>query len=76
MLNTVMSKLKQPTTMMALAILVALGVYWVTGSTSAAGGAAALMLGGLDDHTATIIAKLEAAEDAVKAATKGPSPNV
>ena len=63
-----MSWLKQPTTLMAVAIVIAGAVYWFTGNAALAGGAAAVVLGGISDQTKDVLARVESVEDTLKQA--------
>lgn len=58
---------RQPTTLGAAAILVGGLVYWTTGNSEAAIGAAGLFLGAVDDNTAKTLASVELIEDSIKA---------
>ncbi len=59
---------KQPTTLLAFAVIAAGVAYWFTRSAALAAGVAAAVLGGIDDHTQDVLARLEGLEDVVRPA--------
>ncbi len=59
---------KQPTTLLALAIVAAGVAYWLTRSAAVAAGVVAAILGGVNDHTQDLLARMEAMEDAARPA--------
>lgn len=71
MLTTIENKVRQPSTLMALGVLAAAVVYWITGNAAFAGIAAAAVMGTVDDHTAGLISKIEGLEDSLHNQSKG-----
>ena len=61
---------KQPTTVLAFALVAAAISYWFTHSAPLAAGVAAAILGGVNDQTRDLITRMEAMEDAVHSATQ------
>jgi hypothetical protein len=61
-----MNWLKQPTTLMAGALIVGGVVYWFTNNAALAGSAAVLVLGGMNDNTKDVLTRIEGVEDALR----------
>ena len=59
---------RQPSTLLALALLASAVAYWFTGSTALAAGAAAAVLGGVNDQTRDLLVRMETMEDAIRPA--------
>jgi hypothetical protein len=57
---------RQPTTLLSCAIIVSGIIYWLTRSAAFAAGIAAAILGGVNDHTQDLLARMEAIEDAAR----------
>ena len=61
---------KQPTTLLAFALVAAAVSYWFTRSAAIAAGVAAAILGGVNDQTRDLLTRMEAMEDTVNSAAQ------
>lgn len=66
MLNDILAIVRQPTTLTGIGLVVGAGVYWFTKSPELSLTAVGLLLGTVSDNTATVLARMEALEDAVR----------
>lgn len=67
-MNRVTGWIRQPTTIGAFAVVAGGAAYWFTGNAVIAGTVATAVLGGMNDHTATLLTRIEALEDALRSA--------
>ena len=65
------SWVRQPTNLTSIAIAVGATVYWFTNSAEAAGLVASIILGGVDDSTKGLLAKVQRVEDIAKGNAAG-----
>jgi hypothetical protein len=72
----VLSYLKQPSTLIAAGLLVGAAVYWQTKSPELALAAAAIIPGAVNDHSSSILTKVEGLEDSLRPTATAASGNV